>query len=84
MFGARGLPVVTAESLYYLKSFFVMFIIGIIGSTPLIKYISDRLRIGRMRKAYALLYPLILCLIVVLVTAYLVDGSFNPFLYFRF
>ena len=84
MFGARGLPALTAESLYYLKSFFVMFIIGIIGSTPLIKYISDRLRIGRMRKAYALLYPLILCLIVVLVTAYLVDGSFNPFLYFRF
>ena len=84
MFGARGLPVITAETVYYLKSFFVMFIIGIIGSTPLIKYISDRLRIGRMRKAYALLYPLILCLIVVLVTAYLVDGSFNPFLYFRF
>lgn len=84
MFGARGLPVITAETVYYLKSFFVMFIIGIIGSTPLIKYISDRLRNGRMRKAYALLYPLILCLIVVLVTAYLVDGSFNPFLYFRF
>ena len=84
MFGARGLPVITAETVYYLKSFFVMFIIGIIGSTPLIKYISDRLRNGRMRKAYSLLYPLILCLIVVIVTAYLVDGSFNPFLYFRF
>ena len=28
--------------------------------------------------------PLVLAGLLLLVTAYLVDGSFNPFLYFRF
>ena len=31
-----------------------------------------------------ILEPFVLFTILILVTAYLVDGSFNPFLYFRF
>jgi alginate O-acetyltransferase complex protein AlgI len=35
-------------------------------------------------KLIDLLEPLVLAGLLLLVTAYLVDGSFNPFLYFRF
>lgn len=85
MFGAQGLPVVTPESLYYFKSYLVVFVIAIIGATPLPKrlaaaaeknkYISLALPIGE---------PLVMTALLVTCTAFLIDGSFNPFLYFRF
>ena len=78
MFGAGGLPLVSAEALYYLRSYAVIFIIAIIGATPLPKLAAGKLKISQY------LEPAVLLILLVLVTAYLVDGSFNPFLYFRF
>lgn len=75
MFGLAGLPPVTAESVYYLRSFGPLFLLGILGATPLPK------RLGQ--KWTALEVPAMV-LLLLLSTAYLVDGSFNPFLYFRF
>ena len=84
MFGAGNLPFATGETLYYLRSYAVIFAVGILGATPLFKIISEKLQKGRAEKAFALLRPVLLCGVIILVTAYLVDGSFNPFLYFRF
>lgn len=85
MFGFGGVPLVTAETLYYLKSYLVIFIIGIIGATPLptmlVKKLSDK---ESVHKFVNLAEVLVLPILVVVSTAYLVDGSFNPFLYFRF
>ena len=78
MFGMRGFPIVTAETLYYLRSYAVVFVIAIFGATPISKKIVAKL------KAVQILEPIVLLLMMVVVTAYLVDGSFNPFLYFRF
>ena len=84
MFGAGGLPLCTAQTLYYLKSYAVLLVMGAIGATPLLKLISSKLCEGKAAKAYAVLrVPLLACLLI-LVFAYLADGSFNPFLYFRF
>lgn len=79
MFGRAGLPLVTAESLYQLKSFAVLFLLGILGATPLPKKWGEAMA----QKAPWLDAAAILALLLVC-TAYLVDGSFNPFLYFRF
>ena len=84
MFGAGGLPFITGETIYYVRSYAVIFVMGILGTTPFLKRISEKLRSGKIEKVFAALYPLVLCGIIILVTAYLVDGSFNPFLYFRF
>ena len=75
-----GVPLVTRESLYYLRSYAVVFLIGIIGATPLPKMAAARIP----EKAAAILEPLALIALLLTCTAYLVDGSFNPFLYFRF
>ena len=82
MFGLLGLPLTTAETVYYLKSYAVLLLIGILGATPLVSMGGNWLRthwrgtpVLRLLAAAALL---LVC------TAYLVDGSFNPFLYFRF
>ena len=81
MFGFAGVPLVTQETVYYLRSFAVLFVLGIVGATPLVKRLADRIyqtRIG------AILEPVLLLALLLLCTAFLVDGSFSPFLYFRF
>lgn len=75
MLGLAGLPLVTTESLYYFRSFAVLFLVGLLGATPLPKRMGQKL--GWLEFP-AMAGLLLLC------TAYLVDGSFNPFLYFRF
>lgn len=85
LFGRNGLPLLSAEAVYRLHSYAVVFLIAIIGATPLPK----KLITGWQKKktAASFLFPLeMLFLLGVLLisTAYLVDGSFNPFLYFRF
>ena len=78
MFGAGGISLVSGESLYYLASYGVIFLIAIIGATPIPKKIAGKLKFA------SYVEPVVLLILLVLVTAYLVDGSFNPFLYFRF
>ena len=78
MFGAGGIPLVSAEALYYLRSYAVIFLMAIIGATPIPKLLAGKI------KATQFVEPAFLLILLVLVTAYLVDGSFNPFLYFRF
>ena len=85
MFGAGGLPLVSAESLYYAKSYAVTFLIAVIGATPLCKNAVSKLaESARGAQVLAILQPVWLVLLLAACTAFLVDGSFNPFLYFRF
>ena len=84
MFGAGSIPLVTGEALYYLGSYAVTFIIAIIGATPFPTRMAKQLSEGKVGRALSILAPAALVLVLAVVTAYLVDGSFNPFLYFRF
>ncbi len=81
LIGVGGIPFVTAETLYYLKSYAVLFVLGIIGSTPIVR---DTARKISEHKIGAILEPVLLIGLLLICTAYLVDGSFSPFLYFRF
>ena len=85
LFGAGGLPAVTDETLYYLRSYGVILIIAAVGATPLPSKIVERIRKATVGdKAMAVLEPVALVVMLAVCTAFLVDGSFNPFLYFRF
>lgn len=85
MFGAGGFPVVSAEGLYYLKSFSVILVMAVIGATPLISTGIKRLRERAVfAKAFNIMEPIVLLLLMLIITGYIVDGSFHPFLYFRF
>jgi len=84
MFGMAGLPLVSAEALYYLRSYALILIIAIIGSTPLCAAFVEALRKRGFEKLINLLEIILLAVLFLTVTAFLVDGSFNPFLYFRF
>ena len=81
MFGFGGIPVITGQTVYYLRSFGLLFALGILGATPLVKKAAERMESTRIG---TFLEPIILLCLLLLCTAYLVDGSFSPFLYFRF
>ena len=85
MFGGGGLPMVSAESLYELRSCTVLLLLAVAGATPLAKSLCAAVQRSRAGKtALAVLEPVGLIALLAVCTAFLVDGSFNPFLYFRF
>ncbi len=85
MFGGQALPVLTVESVYYLKSYLVILALALIGATPLPKKLAALAGKGRYTRVACHIAEPVACLILLTVcTAYLIDGSFNPFLYFRF
>ena len=85
LFGFGNIPFVSTEALYYLRSYAVVLVIGIIGSTPLIKNCILNIKKSAIgNKIINVIEPLAVMVLLFVITGYLVDGSFNPFLYFRF
>ena len=83
MLGFENLPLVSQEGLYLLRSNALLLLTAALGATPLPKRAFVKLE-ARAPKLAAILEPAALCALLLLCTAYLVDGSYNPFLYFRF
>ncbi|MBR5559179.1 MAG: MBOAT family protein [Oscillospiraceae bacterium] len=69
--------------IYYLRNYGVVLLLGCIFSTPIVPYLSKKLE--AMGKGWYQPLRIVLLLgILVLSVAYLVDATYNPFLYFRF
>ena len=85
LFGANGTALSSPEAIYYLKSYAPVLIFGAVASTPLFSVLKEKAKSKKpLCNAAKLLLPIVLCAGLLLCTAYLVDGSFSPFLYFRF
>jgi len=85
LFGAGGLPAVSSEAVYYLKSYGLILLFSVTGATPVPSVLVKKLRNCRIGSwLFGIGEPLVLGILFMFMTAYLVDGSFNPFLYFRF
>ena len=85
LFGAGGIPLVSAEAVYCLRSFALVLIRAVFGATPLLRNGLVRLsQYPTAGKVLNALEPFTLFILLLVMTGYLVDGSFNPFLYFRF
>lgn len=84
MFFINKIPFTDEVIIYYLRSYMVIFVISIICATPLIKIISNKLKESKLKNIYFFLEPFVYLCLLILSTAFLVDASFNPFLYFRF
>ncbi len=85
MLGMINIPIASNEALYYLGSYKVLIIVAIICSTPIPLHIMKK--ISRGYKPLSMinkLEPIVYIVLLIIVTGFLVDSSFNPFLYFRF
>ena len=80
MFGLAGAPLIDGALGYYLTSYLPILCVAAVASTPLAA--------GAFRKLPALSAKAVEAALIaaglVVCTAYLVDGTYNPFLYFRF
>ena len=85
LFGANSTCIINDYTIYYLKSYLITIVIAIIGATPILKNIIEKLKTRPvMNKIINILEPIAMVVVLLIVTAYLVDNSYNPFLYFRF
>lgn len=85
LIGITEKTIFTNTTIYYLKSYSLIILISIIISTPIIKNIIIKLKENKkIEKIINTLEPIVLSVLLIICTGYLVDNSFNPFLYFRF
>ncbi len=85
MFGLLNVPISSMETVYYIKSYSVVLIIAAIGATPLVSNLVRRVAAnGKYERTLNVIEPIVHTILLLFVTGYLIDGSFNPFLYFRF
>lgn len=84
MFMLNNIPISSKSTIYYLKNNFVLLIISIIGATPIMKNIISKVK-NTKYKGIIDFFEVVGCItLLILATAFLIDESFNPFLYFRF
>ncbi len=85
MFGTANLPFWSSETTYNLLSYIFVLIIAIVGATPLVKNAILKLKEKEnICRVINVLEPVFHVAVLLITTAYFVDGSFSPFLYFRF
>ena len=70
--GINTNSIVSLESIYYLKSYFIVIVLGIIGATPILKNIITKVN---NQKLINILEPICLLCILVISTSYIVDSS---------
>ena len=84
MFLINDINIYDKEVIYYFKSYFVLIVVSIVAVTPLFKIIISKINNTKFKKVIDFMEPICYILLLVLCTSFLVDASFNPFLYFRF
>lgn len=76
MFGIGTGGLMSTDTLYNLSNYGLTLFIGMLFATPVMNKLKGKLKSWMLYAFYAVM--------LVLSTAYLVDSTFNPFLYFRF
>lgn len=84
MFFLNDIAFINQETVYYLRSYFIIFVVGVIASTPILKYLFGKVKFKNKEEILGWGKIIYILFILILATAYLIDASFNPFLYFRF
>lgn len=85
LFGAGTASGLGTEALYMLRSYGVVLALAVLGATPLPAMFWKKAQEAKfLAPVLTIAEPLCTFALLALCTAFLVDGSFNPFLYFRF
>ena len=85
LFGGGREVFINDVCLYYLKSYGLILLMACFGATPICKNLVEKISKNKTgKKIINILEPVYLGVLLLIVTTYLIDGSYNPFLYFRF
>ncbi|MBR4084740.1 MAG: MBOAT family protein [Lachnospiraceae bacterium] len=87
MFGLNGAGLYDGEALFLGLEYLILFIIAVVACTPMVRRVATRMSqsvTGYGLAVYRFLEKVLPALLILLSLAYIVDATFNPFLYFRF
>ncbi len=85
MFGGLDIPFWSRETAYYLSSYGLLFAVALFGATPCMRNTVRKLKEKKgFDTVIDVLEPITVVVLLTVITACFVNGSFNPFLYFRF
>ena len=84
LFGLNGELFINNVTLYYLKGYVLFIVLGVIGATNYVKNLVIKISNGKGKKIINIMETIYLLTLLIIVTMYLIDSSYNPFLYFRF
>lgn len=88
MFGFGNVPLFDEKAAFYLTNYSVLLFLAIISATPLFKWLMEKLFTSGSKKVYVLGNeigaPVYYAAVLLLSIAYMVNATFNPFIYFRF
>ena len=79
-----GAGLVSGDALYQLLSYLPLVLVCVIASTPIVKKLYEKLTVKAKEGALLTFYIARIVGISALSMAFLISGSYNPFLYFRF
>lgn len=82
MLGLGNYKIINDYTVFYIKEYWIIICIAIVSSIPILQQIKN-LDI-KIRKIIDLTRPIVIILSFTLVTIYLVNSTFNPFIYFNF
>ena len=83
MFGFGTGGFIDGNAIYYLYTNALLLIMLFVSSTPIPKNIFNKVKL-RLGKGEVIAIPIAYMVLMFLCTAYLVNETYNPFLYFRF
>ena len=79
------LPFTNVETNFYLSNYLIILILAFIGMDPWIKNLYNKIANSKTgKKVLIIAEPMILMILLFIITGYIIDDSYNPFLYFRF
>lgn len=85
MFGINGQPAIDQLALYYLHDYGIILAIAILFSTPIIPFVMNKIKAGSALQVPKQLVVFVLLISLFIVNiVYMVNSTFNPFIYFRF
>ena len=84
LFGLNGELFINNVTLYYLKGYVLFIVLGVIGATNYVTNLVIKISNGKGKKIINIMETIYLLTLLIIVTMYLIDSSYNPFLYFRF
>lgn len=84
MLGSSQAEWISRTNLYYLQSYGALLIVLTFASTPIAARLTSKLNNRMNPTVMAILEVIVLTILLLASTAYIIDDSYNPFLYFRF
>ena len=80
MAGSQGKPLIDPKTVFYLKDYGVILSGAVLFAFPVVPALKQTVYFRKLSG----LQPLYVFMVLIIVTAFLVDASFSPFMYFRF